>query len=280
MSERALQSLSVTARAVVWLYEVEGYTHEEIARLFRAHRQFFQVTARARFTRSCASGSSPVRTDSYAHRSRATAKSCSARAAGSSPQDMVRDLLDPRHLERQKTARRLRQPAAGVGATLRLGRVPGNARGSTRLSWLDGGRITERTWLPPQRSFLVVLGLAAWIRLTRSDLKPAVATLTPLETNPPILESHADSDYVDRRADAAERWLVNLPREPGVVRVGTRAVVSGLEDRIAQLDDYLSAARVEGVQPAALAGAEQQRALLVKSLAQVRYAQMLVAQAR
>jgi RNA polymerase sigma factor (sigma-70 family) len=32
--ERALQSLSVTARAVVWLYEVEGYTHEEIARLF------------------------------------------------------------------------------------------------------------------------------------------------------------------------------------------------------------------------------------------------------
>jgi RNA polymerase sigma factor (sigma-70 family) len=32
--ERALQSLSSTARAVVWLFEVEGYSHEEIARYF------------------------------------------------------------------------------------------------------------------------------------------------------------------------------------------------------------------------------------------------------
>jgi RNA polymerase sigma-70 factor (ECF subfamily) len=32
--ERALASLSPTARAVIWLYEVEGYSHEEIARCF------------------------------------------------------------------------------------------------------------------------------------------------------------------------------------------------------------------------------------------------------
>jgi RNA polymerase sigma factor (sigma-70 family) len=32
--EKALASLSPTARAVVWLYEVEGWTHEEIARSF------------------------------------------------------------------------------------------------------------------------------------------------------------------------------------------------------------------------------------------------------
>ena len=32
--ERALLSLPVTARAVIWLHEVEGYTHEEIGRLF------------------------------------------------------------------------------------------------------------------------------------------------------------------------------------------------------------------------------------------------------
>jgi RNA polymerase sigma-70 factor (ECF subfamily) len=32
--ERALASLSPTTRAVVWLYEVEGYSHEEIARHF------------------------------------------------------------------------------------------------------------------------------------------------------------------------------------------------------------------------------------------------------
>jgi RNA polymerase sigma factor (sigma-70 family) len=32
--ERALASLAPTARAVVWLFEVEGYSHEEIARHF------------------------------------------------------------------------------------------------------------------------------------------------------------------------------------------------------------------------------------------------------
>ena len=32
--ERALASLAPTARAVVWLFEVEGYSHEEIARSF------------------------------------------------------------------------------------------------------------------------------------------------------------------------------------------------------------------------------------------------------
>lgn len=32
--ERALGTLTATARAVVWLFEVEGYSHEEIARAF------------------------------------------------------------------------------------------------------------------------------------------------------------------------------------------------------------------------------------------------------
>ena len=32
--ERALASLSPTARAVVWMYEVEGFSHQEIAREF------------------------------------------------------------------------------------------------------------------------------------------------------------------------------------------------------------------------------------------------------
>jgi len=31
--ERALERLSETSRAVVWLHDVEGYTHEEIAEL-------------------------------------------------------------------------------------------------------------------------------------------------------------------------------------------------------------------------------------------------------
>jgi len=38
--ERALASLTPTARAVVWLFEVEGYSHEEIAGLFGRSTSF------------------------------------------------------------------------------------------------------------------------------------------------------------------------------------------------------------------------------------------------
>jgi RNA polymerase sigma factor (sigma-70 family) len=38
--ERALASLSPTARAVVWLFEVEGYSHEEIAKSFGRSASF------------------------------------------------------------------------------------------------------------------------------------------------------------------------------------------------------------------------------------------------
>jgi RNA polymerase sigma factor (sigma-70 family) len=38
--ERALASLSPTARAVVWLFEVEGYSHEEVGRAFGRSASF------------------------------------------------------------------------------------------------------------------------------------------------------------------------------------------------------------------------------------------------
>jgi len=65
-----------------------------------------------------------------------------------------------------------------------------------------------------------------------------------------------------------------------VVRVGTRATIAGLEDRIAQLDDFLSMARAEGAQPAKLTAIEEQRTRLVNSLVQVRYAETLVSASR
>jgi RNA polymerase sigma factor (sigma-70 family) len=45
--ERALATLSPTARAVVWLYDVEGYSHEEIARQF-GHTVSFSKSQLAR----------------------------------------------------------------------------------------------------------------------------------------------------------------------------------------------------------------------------------------
>ena len=47
--ESALRTLSVTARAVVWLYCVEGYTHQEIGKLMGRSTSFSKTQlARAR----------------------------------------------------------------------------------------------------------------------------------------------------------------------------------------------------------------------------------------
>jgi len=122
---------------------------------------------------------------------------------------------------------------------------------------------------------LVIVGIAFWVRVGQSHTSVPVVSTGVFEETQPIL-----ADNVDTRADAAERWLASLPDEPAVVHVGTRAAVAGLEDRIAQVDDLLSAARVEGTQPARLSALEQQRVRLVNSLVQVRYAETLVAESR
>jgi len=64
--ERALARLTPTARAVVWLYEVEGYSHEEIARAFGRSVSFSKsqlARAHARLRASIA----PQGTESHAH---------------------------------------------------------------------------------------------------------------------------------------------------------------------------------------------------------------------
>ena len=74
---------------------------------------------------------------------------------------------------------------------------------------------------------------------------------------------------------AAQRWLESLPREPGVVRVGTRAAVETLEDHLAEIDDLLSSERAGRATPARLAALQKERSQLVSSLLQVRYAETL-----
>ncbi|HTC16488.1 MAG TPA: hypothetical protein VK695_11865 [Steroidobacteraceae bacterium] len=80
--------------------------------------------------------------------------------------------------------------------------------------------------------------------------------------------------------EVLDHWLAALPREPAMVQVGPRAAVTGLEDRIAQVDDLLSAARVAQPPPARLLALQQERTQLVGALVQVRYAEALVAESR
>jgi hypothetical protein len=77
------------------------------------------------------------------------------------------------------------------------------------------------------------------------------------------------------RSRAIESWMAALPSEPAVVRVGTRAAVAGLEDRIAQVDDLMTSLRIDGTPPDRVAALQQERLRLVGSLAQVRYAEVV-----
>jgi hypothetical protein len=83
----------------------------------------------------------------------------------------------------------------------------------------------------------------------------------------------------DRQAGIDESWLRHLPGEPAVVRVATRAPVGLLEDRIAWLDDSLSAALQEQAAHGEVLRLRSERARLVDALVRVRYAEQLSADA-
>ena len=120
--------------------------------------------------------------------------------------------------------------------------------------------------------------LALWIRLGGGSpgVRPPGASpdaarvaVEPLRTEP---DNPAPSGA---HSASMERWLETLPNEPAVVRVGTHVAVTGLEDRIAQLDDLLSVELLDESRPARLLALEQERTRLVGTLLQVRYAETL-----
>jgi hypothetical protein len=119
----------------------------------------------------------------------------------------------------------------------------------------------------PLRLMAVALAVvvAGWVM--KRGLIPMVADVAPVTHAPqaqPMLATNA------------ERWLNEQPR-PAIVQVSTQMAVTELEDQIAAMDDQLNAARLSRVQPQQVAALQQDRTQLVESLAQVRYAQILVA---
>ena len=98
----------------------------------------------------------------------------------------------------------------------------------------------------------------------------------PAVAPPDAAASARPSDWREEaRTRAIEGWLGDLPRDHVIVRVGAHAAVTGLQDQIAALDDLMSSERAAGAQPGRLDSLDRQRAQLVSSLAQLRYAEML-----
>lgn len=114
---------------------------------------------------------------------------------------------------------------------------------------------------------LAVAGLAWW---QRANGPPALTDGRSTRTDSAAIA-------VPPEPAGAGRWLVRGRPDPALVRVDTHAPVAVLEDRIAWVDDLLSVESVEGGPPARIAALQRERAQLLDSLVQVRYAESLSA---
>jgi hypothetical protein len=121
----------------------------------------------------------------------------------------------------------------------------------------------------------LIASLAIWTRLEH----PIEGVLNASTENAELpMLAQPDLHYL-QQSQASERYLARLPAEPVVMRVGTRSAVADLEDRIAWMDDVLSDERPDSDQTHVVA-LQHERARLVNSLAQVRFAETLVAAAQ
>jgi len=110
-----------------------------------------------------------------------------------------------------------------------------------------------------------------------SEVSPTTAsTESSVIEQPDTHSANGDANVAASRALETREWLARQP-EPVVVRAGSRMVVAKLEDRIAWFDDAMTDERLLGASSDHIKVLQQERARLVSSLAQVRYAEALAA---
>ncbi len=126
---------------------------------------------------------------------------------------------------------------------------------------------------------LLAVAAAVTSRLNRSapeTERPAAGALMARLARPSAGDRAAQApEAILARADRAERWLASEPDDSPIVRVSMNLAVTNLEDRVASMDDLLNLERLQHARAARLRALQLQRAQLVDSLAQVRYAEML-----
>jgi hypothetical protein len=131
-------------------------------------------------------------------------------------------------------------------------------------------RRTRHTQLPLRwMAAALVVVVAGWVvqhRLGPMLGDVATTAVPPQATPAPVLPSASD----------AERWL-NAQPHSAIVWVPTQMAVTEVEDQIAAMDDELTAAQLSQPHTKQVAILQRDRAQLVESLAQVRYAQDLMA---
>jgi hypothetical protein len=189
------------------------------------------------------------------------------------PNDPQRRALDsPRDPDQEVLAERLRtlatqmRPPFTFGELERRMRERGQRRASERLVSFAGlaaaaalvALVLVAEWLVTERH--------AGVRVVGPQGEPAV-TGAPMTSPGP---AGLDPDARTVRSD--------LAREPAIVRVSTRLAVTGLEDRLASLDDVLNSEQLRDAHDPRLSALRRERAQMLSSLEQVRYAEDLAAE--
>lgn len=109
----------------------------------------------------------------------------------------------------------------------------------------------------------------------RSRYEQAQTYVPPFVPRDTAVHPRVGDRQEQTRTRAIEGWLAGLPHNRVIMRVGTHAAVSSLQDQIAALDDLMSSERASNARPGRIEALEHQREQLVSSLAQLQYAEML-----
>jgi hypothetical protein len=140
-------------------------------------------------------------------------------------------------------------------------------------------RRRQRQTQRPLRLLAAALAVLAAGWILKHGLVPLMGEEPPLaETQLPVAPPDIAPDEhwpVLLPTVNAEGWLNAHPR-PALVQVRAQMAVTELEDQIATMDDQLNAVRLSHPHARQLALLQRDRAQMVESLAQVRYAQNLV----
>ena len=150
----------------------------------------------------------------------------------------------------------------------------GTTVGSRQLRFMRQARWPLRGAIAAAVAVIAVLTVRS-LDVPEGSAPGAIVAENPVSTttNPEL--GGAAVTYTSLTSESArlERMLNEIPYRPRLVNAGTATMISGLEDRIGQVDQVLMYSSVNGLQPEQTVALWQERVDLMNALLQVRYAE-------
>ena len=176
---------------------------------------------------------------------------------------------------RRKTSTGTRQPleAGSARTATERGTSAGTAGSSPRSRF-----IRQAQW-PLRGAIAAAVAVIAVLAVRSLDEPGEPAPVAIVAGNPvstagtPGLGGAAAYTSLTSESARLERMLNEIPYRPRLVNAGTATMISGLEDRIGQVDQVLMYSSANGLQPEQTVALWQERVDLMNALLQVRYAE-------